>query len=65
MKPLNQARNFSMISRSVGKRPSSRFEKIGFPSTLTTKMPPLPRMISLSMPYSRLISAARLEARGR
>jgi len=60
-----QARSFSMISVSVGKRPSSRFEKIGLPSTVTTKMPPLPRTISLSMPMSRLIAAARLEARGR
>jgi hypothetical protein len=36
-----------------------------FPSTLTTKIPPLPRTIWLSMPNSRLISAARLEALGR
>jgi len=49
----------------VGNRPSSFFEKIFFPSTVTMKIPPLPRTISLSMPNSRLISAARLEARGR
>jgi hypothetical protein len=54
-----------MISRSVGKRPSSRFEKIGVLFTVTMKMPPLPRTISLSTPTSFLISAARLEARGR
>jgi hypothetical protein len=55
----------SRISRSVGKRPSFFLEKMTFPSTETTKMPPLPRTISLSMANSRLISAARLEALGR
>jgi hypothetical protein len=59
------ARNFSTISRSVGKRPSSFFEKSTVLSAVTTKMPPLPRTISLSMPNVLLISAARLEARGR
>jgi hypothetical protein len=54
-----------MISRSVGKRPSTFFEKIDLPSTLTTKIPPLPRTTSLSIPNSRLISAARLEALGK
>jgi hypothetical protein len=54
-----------MISLSVGKRPSSRFEKSVLLSTDTTKMPPLPRTSSLSYPRDFLISAARLEARGR
>jgi hypothetical protein len=40
-------------------------EKTLFPSMLTTKIPPLPRTIWLSMPNSRLIAAARLEALGR
>jgi hypothetical protein len=33
--------------------------------TVTTKIPPLPRTTSDSMPNCFLISAARLEARGR
>src|SRR3954469_12418241 len=58
-------RSASMISRSVGKRPSCFLLKICWLSTETMKMPPLPRTISLSKPSSFLISAARLEARGR
>jgi hypothetical protein len=54
-----------MISASVGKRPVSFFEKSCLLSALTTKMPPLPRTSSESSPVSFLISAARLEARGR
>jgi len=54
-----------MISLSAGKRPSSRLEKMRSPSTLTSKMPPLPRTSFDSIPSSFLISAARLEARGR
>ena len=54
-----------MISRSLGKRPASCLEKILVLSTLTTKMPPLPRTTSDSIPSSFLISAARLEALGR
>jgi hypothetical protein len=54
-----------MISRSVGNRPCSFFEKIVRLSTETVKIPPLPRTSSLSTPTSLLISAARLEARGR
>jgi hypothetical protein len=54
-----------MISLSAGKRPSSCLEKIFLLSTLTTKMPPLPRTSCDSMPSCFLISAARLEARGR
>ena len=65
-----QFRNFvpgeaAMISLSAGKRPSSCLEKIFWLSTLTTKMPPLPRTSCEAMPSSFLISAARLEARGR
>src|SRR5262249_864586 len=55
----------SMISRSVGNRPSSCFEKMRWLSTLTSKIPPLPRTRRDSTPSSFLISAARLEARGR
>jgi hypothetical protein len=54
-----------MISASVGKRPSSFFEKRTSLSAETTKMPPLPRTSSESMPMFFLIAAARLEARGR
>jgi hypothetical protein len=54
-----------MISFSDGNRPASFFEKICRLSAVTTKVPPLPRTSSLSMPSSFLISAARLEARGR
>jgi hypothetical protein len=54
-----------MISFSEGNRPASFFEKIGLSSAVTTKMPPLPRTSWLSTPSSFLISAARLEARGR
>ena len=54
-----------MISFSDGNRPWSFFEKIGLSSTLTTKMPPLPRTSLLSTLSCFLISAARLEARGR
>jgi len=56
---------FSMISLSLGKRPSTFLEKSWRLSTLTTKMPPLPRTSSDSRPSVFLISAARLEARGR
>jgi len=59
------ALTLSRISRSAGNRPSSFLEKTLFPSMLTTKIPPLPRTIWLSMPNSRLIAAARLEALGR
>jgi hypothetical protein len=55
----------STISLSVGNRPSTFFENSTVLSALTTKMPPLPRTSSLSMPSVFLISAARLEARGR
>ena len=54
-----------MISASVGKRPTSFFEKMVLLSTLTTKIPPLPRTSSDSTPIVFLISAARLEALGR
>jgi hypothetical protein len=63
--PYPIARSFSTISLSVGNRPSSFLEKSFWLSTLTTKMPPAPRTSSLSYPRVRLISAARLEARGR
>jgi len=53
-----------MISVSDGNLPSSCLEKIFLPSTVTRKIPPLPRTISLSTPMCFLISAARLEARG-
>ena len=59
------ARSFSMISLSVGNRPDSFFEKRVRLSTETMKMPPAPRTRSLSTPSCFLISAARLEARGR
>jgi hypothetical protein len=59
------ARSLSTISDSVGNRPASLLEKICLLSALTTKMPPLPRTSSLSTPSCFLISAARLEARGR
>jgi hypothetical protein len=54
-----------MISRSVGKRPSSFLEKSFRLSAETMKIPPAPRTSSLSRPSSFLISAARLEARGK
>jgi hypothetical protein len=54
-----------MISDSLGNLPSSRLEKRVWFSHETTKMPPLPRTRSLSMPRDFRISAARLEARGR
>lgn len=59
------ARSASTISDSLGKRPSSCFEKMRLLSTVTLKMPPLPRTIWLSTPSCFLISAARLEALGR
>jgi len=58
-------RSVSTISRSLGNRPSSFLEKTFLSSTLTTKMPPLPRTRSLSRFSAFLISAARLEARGK
>ena len=56
--------SFSMISFSVGNLPSSFLEKMRWLSTVTTKMPPLPRTSSLSMSRCFLISAARLAALG-
>jgi hypothetical protein len=58
-------RSFSTISASEGNRPSSFLEKSFRLSALTTKIPPAPRTSSDSMPRERLISAARLAARGR
>jgi hypothetical protein len=55
----------STISFSVGKRPCSFFENRTSLPVETTKIPPLPRTRSLSMPRFFLIAAARLEARGR
>jgi len=60
-----RAFNFSRISASLGKRPSARFENSISFSIDTSKMPPLPRTRSLSIPAPFLIAAARLEARGR
>lgn len=54
-----------MISDSVGNLPDSFLEKMVLLSTLTTKMPPLPRTSSESRSKLFLISAARLEALGR
>jgi hypothetical protein len=53
------------ISSFSGKRPTFFFEKIIFPSTSTSKMPPLPSMsVGLTLKLFS-ISAARLEALGR
>ena len=60
-----RSRSLSTISFSLGKRPSAFFEKIRSPSTLTSKIPPLPRTSCDSRPNCFLISAARLEALGR
>lgn len=54
-----------MISDSLGNLPSSRLEKRVWFSHETTKIPPLPRTSSLSMPRVFWISAAKLEARGK
>jgi hypothetical protein len=54
-----------MISLSVGNRPVSFLEKSTRLSALTTKIPPLPRTSSLSIPNVFLISAARPAALGR
>jgi hypothetical protein len=56
---------FSTISSWVGKRPSSYFEKIFFPSTTTSKMPLEPLISAGSIPNVSLIAAARPAARGR
>ena len=53
------------ISWVSGKRPSCFFEKISWPSSVTSNWPPEPRMSVASIPRAVLISAAKLEARGR
>ena len=54
-----------MTSSGSGKRLSSYFEKIIFPSATTSKMPLPPSMSSGSTWTASLILAARLEALGR
>lgn len=51
-------------SSCSGNRPSSCFEKINFPSTFTSKIPPLPLVRVGSIPNSFLMSAARPAALG-
>ena len=57
-------RSFASTSPGSGKRPSSCLEKTSVPFTLTSKIPPLPRINSAAMPNSRLRSAASPAARG-
>ncbi len=54
-----------MISAGSGKRPADFLENTVFPSTETSKMPPLPAIRFESTPNFFFSSAAKLEARGR
>ena len=54
-----------MISSNSGNRRSPYFEKIIRPSAMTSNIPLVPLINSVSTPSARLISTARLEALGR
>jgi hypothetical protein len=54
----------STISPSSGKRPSERFEKTVFPSTMISKTPPPDATSSVDASNAVSSSAARLAARG-
>jgi len=58
-------RRRAAISPGSGNRPTSRFEKIRLPSTVTSKIPFPPSISSGLDPISASISAASLEASGR
>ena len=58
--PRNPATNLS----SSGKSPVSCFEYTSLPSTLTSKMPPVPPIKEASSPSALLILAAKLTAFG-
>ena len=57
--------SFSRTSPSFGKRPTCFFENTVFPSTITSKTPPLPGVRVVFAPRFCFSSAAKLEARGR
>ena len=62
---VSQAGSLASTSSKSGKRPSCFLLKSSCPSSVTSNSPPLPRTSVASMPRNFLISAARLEARGR